>query len=448
MFFNRNSETTIPGARDVPEFEEPFRTPPRRVSPALRLLAVGAGGLALLVGALALSQMGGADPGSASRVAPPPRLDHTPGGELQADSPRFRALLRQTNDADADAAASRGETFLPTPEATLAPIEAGGTQAPGDSGLRIDSIPGPAHSPPAAAHPAPPRPPEPPVASLPPLPSTDPDFQRRVAETAAAHWNAPPEREAAAETADPWVAAMVAQMQAVSSGLSAPATMRVGAEALPEGAPDAPDGSGGSGAAPPSGARPAVLVAAGEVLHARTLTAATSDLPGPVLAEVSGGPLAGSRLIGAFAAHGATERMRVEFVSMTLPDGRTLPIRAVAVDARSAETSVASGVRRRLLARYAPVFVSSFIRGYADAASRPRRRIAPNGESGVVAEPSTARQSLHAGLAAAGRAVGDDLVGRAPPGPEILLQAGWPVSVLFLDPVADGGGAQQPGIGR
>ena len=445
MFFNRNPETTIPGTRDVPEFEEPYRTPPRRVSPALRLLAVGAGVAALLAGAFALSQIGGADPDSASRVAPPPRLDHTPGGELQADSPRFRALLRQTNDADADAAASRGETFLPTPEATLAPIEAGGAQAPGDSGLRIDSISGAAHSPPAAAHPAPPRPPEPPVASLPPLPSADPNFQRRVAETAAAHWNAPPGRRAAAETADPWVAAMVAQMQAVSSGLSASATMRVGAEALPEGAPAPP---GGSGAAQPGGARPALLVAAGEVLHARTLTSATSDLPGPVLAEVSGGPLAGSRLIGAFAAHGPSERMRVEFAAMTLPDGRTLAIRAVAVDAYSAETSVASGVRRRLLARYAPVFVSSFIGGYADAASRPRQRIAPGGESGVVAEPSTARQSLHAGLAAAGRAVGNDLVGRAPSGPEILLQAGWPVSVLFLDPVADGGGAQQPGIGR
>ena len=446
MFFNRKSEIGTGKVCKAEDYEWDSRPPPRRIGPALRLLAVGAGGLALLVGALALSQTGGEDPGSASRVAPPPRLDHTPGGDLQADSPRFRELLRQTNDADADAAASRGETFLPTPEATLAPIEEDGAQAPRRAGAPVDSPPGAAHSP--AAAPAPPRPPEPPVASLPPLPSTDPDFQRRVAETAAAHWNAPPEREAAGETADPWVAAMVAQMQAVSSGLSVPATMRVGAEALPESAPAAPAGSDGPNAAPPGGARPAVLVAAGEVLHARTLTAATSDLPGPVLAEVSGGPLAGSRLIGAFAAHGATERLRVEFVSMTLPDGRSLPIRAVAVDARSAETSVASGVRRRLLARYAPVFVSSFIRGYADAASRPRRRIAPDGESGVVAEPSTARQSLHAGLAAAGRAVGDDLVGRAPPGPEILLQAGWPLGVLFLDPVADGGAARQPGIGR
>ena len=444
LFKTKRNKNRIAGARGVCSAEDwDAQPPPRRIGPALRLLAFGAGVATLLAGAFALSQMGGTDPDSASRVAPPPRLDHTPGGDQQADSPRFRELLRQTNDADADAAASRGETFLPTPEATLAPIEEEGAQAQGESGAASDSASGAASSPAATADPAPPRPPEPPVASLPPLPSADPHFQRRVAETAAAHWNAPTERDAsAAETADPWVAAMVAQMQAVSSGLSAPATMRVGAEAQPGGAPAAP------GAAQPGGAQAATLVAAGEVLHARTLTAATSDLPGPVLAEVSGGPLAGSRLIGAFAAHGATERMRVEFATMALPDGRSLRIRAVAVDAHSAETSVASGVRRRLLSRYAPIFVSSFIKGYADAASRPRQRIAPNGESGVIAEPSTARQSLNAGIAAASRAVGDDLADRAPSGPEILLQAGWPVSVLFLDPVIDAAAAQQRGIGR
>ena len=443
MFSNTKTKYGPLGALTPEDCERLYPPPPpRRIGPGLRLLAAGAGVCALLAGAFALSQIGGTDPDSASRVAPPPRLDHTPGGDLQADSPRFRALLRQTNDADADAAARRGETFLPTPEATLAPIDKDDAQAPQDANAQIDRAIGAAQSPAAAADPAPPRPPKPPVASLPPLPSTDPDFQRRVAETAAAHWNAPPEPEAAEAAADPWVAAMVAQMQAVSSALSTPATMRVDSEAPPEEAP------GGSGTARPGRAQPAMLVAAGEVLHARTLTAATSDLPGPVLAEVSGGPLAGSRLIGVFAAHGPTERMRVEFVSMTLPDGRSLAIRAVAVDARSAETSVASGVRRRLLSRYAPIFISSFIGGYADAASRPRQRIAPNGESGVVAEPSTARQSLHAGLAAAGRAVGNDLVDRAPSGPEILLHAGWPMSVLFLDPVADGGGAQHPAIGR
>jgi intracellular multiplication protein IcmE len=128
--------------------------------------------------------------------------------------------------------------------------------------------------------------------------------------------------------------------------------------------------------------------------------------------------------------------MVVEFSSMTLPDGTSVPVSAFAVDGVSAETAVASDVNRRYISRYAPILAAAFITGYAGSAAQPDEQLVDIGDgSSIVTGTTTDKQNLYAGVAAASEAIGADLLQNAPKGPEIVLRSGWPVGIMFVEPV-------------
>jgi hypothetical protein len=129
--------------------------------------------------------------------------------------------------------------------------------------------------------------------------------------------------------------------------------------------------------------------------------------------------------------------MIVEFTSMTLPDGNSVSVSAFAVDGISAETAVASDVNRRYIQRYAPLLAAAFITGYAGSAAQPEQQVVELGDGNTVITGTTSgEQNLYAGLAAAGEAVGADLIRNAPKGPEVILRSGWPIGIMFVEPVA------------
>jgi type IV secretory pathway VirB10-like protein len=179
------------------------------------------------------------------------------------------------------------------------------------------------------------------------------------------------------------------------------------------------------------------IIPAGTILYGETLTSSSSDLPGPVLVEVTTGQFKGGRLVGSFQTAESVDRMVVEFTSMTLPDGVSVPVSAYAVDGVSAETAVASDVNRRYVQRYAPVLAAAFITGYAGSAAQPDQQVVELGDgNSVVTGTTTEKQNLYAGLAAAGEAIGADLIQNAPKGPEVILRSGWPVGIMFVEPVS------------
>ena len=405
----QNDQVNIPeGAEGSPA----GRPAKKGLSPTLKLGLLVGGVFGILGASFLLSS---APVEEASTVNSAPRLDATPGGALQAENPLFRELLQQANDQRAEEARGRGETFIPIPEGQLEPVIR--TDA-GDAGEAQPKAEGRVVEPPRVA-----PPPEPRVIEQRAIPAPSGGVNRPGIETTA------PQQEK-----NPYVQAMIQQMGSISLTLTRNSAMLVNSEPIEdkEQAGTAPEGGATEAGPAPE---PAPIIPAGTILYGETLTSSSSDLPGPVLVQVTAGPFKGARLVGRFSTSESVDRMVVEFGSMTLPDGTGIAVSAFAVDGVSAETAVASDVNRRYIQRYAPILAAAFITGYAASAAQPTEQVVELGEGNtVVTGTTTEEQNLYAGLAAASEAIGSDLIRNAPKGPEVILRSGWPIGIMFVEP--------------
>jgi len=385
------------------------------MSPGLKL-GILVGGVFSILGASLFLASSGPEQGSVMRSAP--SLDATPGGALQAENPLFRELLEQANDQRAQDALARGNTFIPTPEGQLEPVTRFDAADAGSAVNRAEpaSLPEPAVLP---------KPPAPRVIEQRAIPAPGGSGNRPAVTT-----NAPQNQQ------NPYVQGMIQQMGAISLNLTRGSSMAV-ADQPPAAKEELVAVTGGDQTGPDvTGEDATPIIPAGTILYGETLTSSSSDLPGPVLVQVTNGPFKGGRLVGKFTTSETVDRMIVEFTSMTLPDGSSVSVSAFAVDGMSAETAVASDVNRRYISRYAPILAAAFITGYAGSAAQPEQQVIELGDGNtVVSGATTSEQNLYAGLAAAGEAVGADLLRTAPKGPEVILRSGWPIGIMFVEPV-------------
>jgi hypothetical protein len=422
------SDTNNPDDQvDIPE-GEPQDFAEQRVkkgmSPGLKL-GILVGGVFTILGASFFLSTSSVQEDSVMRSAPD--LDATPGGALQSENPLFRELLEQANDERAQEALARGETFIPVPEGQLEPVIRSGTADAGDAGDAARAQGDQAEGERAARVAPDPEPaPEPRVIEQRVIPAPGSVASRPSVATTA------PQQET-----NPYLQGMIQQMGSVSLSNSRSTAMYVADEppASQEGQMAAVSGDATGTEEASQTAEP--IIPAGTILYGETLTSSSSDLPGPVLVEVTTGQFKGGRLVGSFQTAESVDRMVVEFTSMTLPDGVSVPVSAYAVDGVSAETAVASDVNRRYVQRYAPVLAAAFITGYAGSAAQPDQQVVELGDgNSVVTGTTTEKQNLYAGLAAAGEAIGADLIQNAPKGPEVILRSGWPVGIMFVEPVS------------
>ena len=386
------------------------------LSPGLKL-GILVGGVFTILGTSLFFASTAQQPDSVMTGAP--SLNATPGGALQAENPLFQELLEQANDERAREALNNGETFIPIPEGQLEPVTRFDTTDAGTAETQ------PTEATPTETAALPPPPPAPRVIEQRAIPAPGGAGARPTTAT-----NAPQAPQ------NPYVQGMIQQMGAISSNMTRVTSLTIEAqpsEPLSGTAAEPVPGEGGPDAIAEA-ATP--IIPAGTILYGETLTSSSSDLPGPVLVQVTNGPFKGGRLVGKFQTVEAVDRMVVEFTSMTLPDGTSVAVSAYAVDGVSAETAVASDVNRRYISRYAPVLAAAFITGYAGAAAQPEQQVVELGDGNtVITGTSTSEQNLYAGLAAAGQAVGADLLRTAPKGPEVILRSGWPVGIMFVEPV-------------
>lgn len=413
------SDSNIPaGQVDIPE-GEPVNVAEQRakkgLSPGLKL-GILVGGVFTILGAS--FYLSGPSVEEASAVRGAPTLDATPGGAIQAENPLFQELLEQANDQRAQEALARGETFIPTPEGQLRPVLRTDAPDAGDASereTRVQPVEIPRVTPP---------PPEPRMIEQRSVPAPAGSVARSGVETTA------PQQDK-----NPYLQGMIQQMGSISISASKITQMAVNDEPLPEeeGVAAAASAGAETGATEPSAVP---IIPAGTILYGETLTSSSSDLPGPVLVQVTAGPHKGARLVGQFSTAASVDRMVVEFSTMTLADGTSVPVTAFAVDGVSAETAVASDVNRRYIRRYAPILAAAFITGYAASAATPSQQVVELGDGNtVVTGTTTEEQNLYAGVAAASEAIGADLIQNAPKGPEVILRSGWPVGIMFVEPV-------------
>lgn len=386
------------------------------LSPGLKL-GILVGGVFTILGTSLFFASTAQQPDSVMTGAP--SLNATPGGALQAENPLFQELLEQANDERAREALNNGETFIPIPEGQLEPVTRFDTTDAGTAETQ------PTQAAPTETAALPPPPPAPRVIEQRAIPAPGGAGARPTTAT-----NAPQAPQ------NPYVQGMIQQMGAISSNMTRVTSLTI--EAQPSEPLSGTTAEPVPGEVGPDAIAEAAtpIIPAGTILYGETLTSSSSDLPGPVLVQVTNGPFKGGRLVGKFQTVEAVDRMVVEFTSMTLPDGTSVAVSAYAVDGVSAETAVASDVNRRYISRYAPVLAAAFITGYAGAAAQPEQQVVELGDGNtVITGTSTSEQNLYAGLAAAGQAVGADLLRTAPKGPEVILRSGWPVGIMFVEPV-------------
>ena len=180
--------------------------------------------------------------------------------------------------------------------------------------------------------------------------------------------------------------------------------------------------------------------APGTILYSRLIGKVNSDVPGPVIAEISQGPLHGARLLGSFQF--TEQGVIIQFNTMTIPftdDGlertEVVPIKAVAVDAENLGTSMATSIDRRILERIAFGFATSFIQGLGQAVAQAGSTTTVLPSGGVtygLKNLNTTEQLLSAGGNAAGTAgrIIDQTYGNRRT--TIVVDADTPFGLLFL----------------
>ncbi len=403
-----------------------------------------------LVAGLASFRIGTVD---ASRLSRIPGIDSTPGGSRQAESEHYRQTLMDANSINADAADRSGSSYITIPESVPEQIPdwASTEILPGTNaseGVGVEFQPAEDARDEAAAEilPEPEAAPDPLTAAN-AVPTGDwlvsPGSQGEDGQSDGAARSANPADAApmpAAPDADPgsdhhtgpapdqYAEAILGQMTAIlrNMAISEPESVLL---SRPEA--DAPSG----GDPLPGGADHLAMVSipAGTILQGETVNTVTSDQASPVVVEISGGDLAGARVIGRFSVSESAGGLVVEFDRLATPSGIQRDVEAVAVDAFDTGPAVASSIDRRLARRFGPGLLTSMVTGFAESASRPSMEVVEIGGSAAVASgTSTTRQSVIAGMGRAAGRIVEDLAGSLPAGPEIRLEAGHPVGILFV----------------
>lgn len=174
------------------------------------------------------------------------------------------------------------------------------------------------------------------------------------------------------------------------------------------------------------------FVRTGTVIPAMMLGSLSSDSPGPVVAQITTGPLAGSRLIGSFQSTGKT--LLINFSTLSRPGLGTFSINAVAID-DNFTAGMATDVNNHTIRRFVLPTLAAFVQGYGQAYSRSGSTvvIGPGGST-ITQDALNADQARRAALAEAGSILTDNLddYANVPPTVKLDCGGGCPVGLLFL----------------
>ena len=416
-----------------------------------------------------------------SRLARVPEMDTTPGGQRQRESERYRETLKTANELNAENAGRAGSSFIPIPEdlteSINPPLEVGAAPWANRAPDVLDQTPAQVPSTPDADPDSEkvdeidpvddaadtPEPPNPPISDGDQSEAFDSSVaanpvENRIPDRTVSGPNSqePAGRSNGSANADnPYLSAMIGQMNAIARGLAVHppkgeiliANGQYGSnERSGDGSnsnrqvrngtsPGREIGGGRSanqiGKEDPVGS---VRISAGTILYGETLNAADSDNPAPIVVEVLQGPNKGLRLVGSGTASAYGDGFAIEFDTLVDLEGSTLPVSAIGLDGFDGDLAVASSKDLRILERYGPLLASSFIEGFARSAARTgSTAVIANGSATVATEKPTGKEHLYSALGEAGGRLATDLAANAPKGPKVMLEAGHPIGILFVE---------------
>lgn len=178
-----------------------------------------------------------------------------------------------------------------------------------------------------------------------------------------------------------------------------------------------------------------VLVPAGTVVYAQTLTEANTDAPGPVLAQVLSGPLKGSRILGGFSQ---TEDYLIVSFDQVVYKGESIGVDGVALDVDTTLPGVVTDIDRRYFKRVVLPAAAAFIEGFGSAvAETGNTTVSVEGETVTTeTEDLDTREELFKGVEEATSKIGEFMEQEADKtNVMIKVAAGTPIGILFVTAV-------------
>lgn len=165
---------------------------------------------------------------------------------------------------------------------------------------------------------------------------------------------------------------------------------------------------GAAGAQGSQGSSSATFVRAGTVIPAELLTPVNSDAPGPVLAEITSGPLAGARVLGSFSTQRDAVVLKFNTISMPGYD-HSFKVNVFAVNADTLSPGLATDVNHHYLQRFGLLAAAAFISGYGQAESQQGNTVitSPLGGATVVQGRLSSKQIALSALGNVGQQVGN-----------------------------------------
>ncbi|MDD9899767.1 MAG: hypothetical protein OXT65_02165 [Alphaproteobacteria bacterium] len=180
-----------------------------------------------------------------------------------------------------------------------------------------------------------------------------------------------------------------------------------------------------------------VIVPAGKIVYAQTLTELNSDIPGPALATILSGPFRGGRALGEMSVE---DDFIVITFSRIVKDDVIYSIDGIALDETTTLPAHQTDIDHHYFARIVLPAASKFLEGYTESLAETGTTTTTTAGGGVATgtpEPSN-RESLYDGLTEASGVVSEILTEDKPDGPTIKVARGTTMGILFLNSVTTG----------
>lgn len=178
-------------------------------------------------------------------------------------------------------------------------------------------------------------------------------------------------------------------------------------------------------------------VRAGTMIPAMLITPLNSDAPGPVLAQVTSGPLAGARLIGTMRVN--KESILIAFNQISKPGWPDVyPVSAIGMDLKSS-TALASDVNHHYLQKYMGLLAGSFMEGYGQGMQQQGTTTIVNPQGGITQtqEDLSSKQAADKAKGNVLQKMGADIQGATDRDVTIKVEGPggqpFPIKVLFME---------------
>jgi intracellular multiplication protein IcmE len=177
-----------------------------------------------------------------------------------------------------------------------------------------------------------------------------------------------------------------------------------------------------------------VIIPAGTVEYAQLLIEANSDVPGPIMAQLASGPLAGAKILGSF---GNSDRYLTLNFDTVVVDGISYSISAIALNPDTANIGMLTDINHRYLQRIILPAAAAFIEGFGSAVAQTDSTTVDTGSGTTVSQESdlNTHQELLKGVAEGAGKLSEILDDQADVDPQLRVRAGTPMGILFLQPV-------------